>query len=140
MLLVHGLPAHPEHLGDVLPRPPLAAGIGDLCSLQGLGQATQRRGGPQPHSRVSATGCRCQVSCCAHASSLIDVQFLSRTLDDGSRRPCHGLSSGRARVAAGLSSRLPNLSKPAADQSCWQSASASSVSYTHLTLPTNREV
>src|SRR5665647_2124295 len=82
MLLMHCLPAHPEHLGDVLPGPPLAAGIGDLCALQGLGQTTQRRGGLQPHSRVSATGCRCQVSCFAHASSLVDTASLSRTRRD----------------------------------------------------------
>src|SRR5665647_3420463 len=82
MLLVHCLPAYAEYLGDVLPGPPLAPGIGDLCALQGLGQATQRRGRLQPHSRVSATGCRCQVSCFAHASSLVDTASLSRTLDE----------------------------------------------------------
>src|SRR5450759_4458679 len=82
MLLVHCLPAYAEYLGDVLPGPPLAPGIGDLCSLQGLGQAPQRRGGLQPHSRVRAAGCRCQVSCCAHASSLIDVVILSIIHDE----------------------------------------------------------
>src|SRR5665648_1036668 len=87
MLLVHCLPAHRENLGDVLPGPPLAAGIGDLCSLQGLGKATQRRGGLQPHSRVSATGRRCQVSCYAHASSLVDIAGLSRILDEEFRDP-----------------------------------------------------
>src|SRR5665647_1539478 len=97
MLLVHCLLRHPEYLGDVLPRPPMAAGVGHLSSLSGLVQTTQRRGGLQTHSRVSTTRYRCQVGCCVHTSRLVDALALSRTLDTQSQDPESRTTSLRGR-------------------------------------------
>ena len=56
MLLVHRLFGDPEYVGDVLPRPALTAGIGDLRGLEGFGETPQRRCGLKPDPGVGTAG------------------------------------------------------------------------------------
>jgi len=56
MLLVHRLFGDPEYVGDVLPRPALTAGIGDLRGLEGFGETPQCRCGLKPDPGIGTAG------------------------------------------------------------------------------------
>src|SRR5690349_2589833 len=56
MLLVDGLLADAERVGDLLPRPALGAGVADLERLERLGQPVEGDDRAQADRRVGAAG------------------------------------------------------------------------------------
>src|SRR3954471_23589159 len=70
VLLVHGLPAHAEQLGDLLPRPALLAGVGDLERLETLDEGSQGPDGTEADRRVLAAGSGCHLRRVRHGCQL----------------------------------------------------------------------
>lgn len=66
MLLVNRLPAHPESVRHLLPRPALRAGVGDLEMLELVEQPAQRRDGAQTYLRILAVRRSCQFGGVTH--------------------------------------------------------------------------
>ena len=67
VLLVHGLLADAEGVGDLLPRPPLATGVLDLELLERLEQDAQRGDGPEPDDGIAARGLACELGRLGHS-------------------------------------------------------------------------
>src|SRR3954453_75589 len=70
VLLVDALAGHVERVGDLLPGPAVAAGVGGLQMLEPLEQAAQRDNGAQANPGISAAGRRREVGCLSHAVNL----------------------------------------------------------------------
>src|SRR3954454_23969889 len=70
VLLVNALAGHVERVGDLLPGPAVAAGVGDLQMLKPLKQAAQRHDSAEPNPRISTAGRRGEVGCLSHAVNL----------------------------------------------------------------------
>jgi len=63
VLLVHGLPAHTEFRGDLLPRPALIARTAHLHRLQLLQQPAQCGDGAQSDPRIAVARALGEIRC-----------------------------------------------------------------------------
>src|SRR3954467_6044735 len=66
VLLLHGLSADAEHLGDLLPRPAVLAGLAALERLETLDKGCHRPDGTEADRRVLAAGSGCHLSRVRH--------------------------------------------------------------------------